>query len=113
VYREQLTALGLPESGPGAGQALGSSDIPHVSRVLPPIHPNFPIGDGLELHTRAFAEAAGGPAGLAGLLEAARALALTVQALAGDAGRRAAIEAEFQERRAALAARSGESRDSR
>jgi amidohydrolase len=113
VYRDQLAALGLAESGPGADQAIGSSDITHVSRVLPTIHPNFPIGDGLELHTRAFAAAAGGPAGLAGLLEAARALALTVYALAGDASLRAAIRAEFEERRAAIDARGGASRASR
>jgi amidohydrolase len=102
VYRAQLGALGLAESGPGPDQAIGSSDITHVSRVVPTIHPNFPIGDGLELHTRAFAEAAAGPAGMAGLLEAARALALTLHALARDPAMRAAVREEFDRRRAAL-----------
>ena len=44
---------------------------------LPTIHPNFPIGRDLQLHTRAFADAAASAAGEAGLAEAARALALT------------------------------------
>ena len=52
-----------------------------VSRVVPTIHPNFPIGAGLELHTREFAAATTSAQGEAGLLEAARALGLTVHAL--------------------------------
>lgn len=81
VYRRQLKRLKLPETPHAASEAIGSSDITHVSRVAPTIHPNFPIGERLELHTRAFADAAGSPAGEAGLLEAARALALTIHEL--------------------------------
>lgn len=99
VYRRQLEHLGLAESGPGPGEAIGSSDITHVSRVVPTIHPNFPIGDELEIHSRAFAEAAGGRGGEAGLLEAARALALTLRELARDGALRAAIADEFADRR--------------
>lgn len=80
-YRRQLERLGLTESGHAPDQAIGSSDITHVSRVVPTIHPNFPIGSDLQLHTRAFAEATTTPAGEAGLLEGARALALTLHEL--------------------------------
>jgi amidohydrolase len=97
-YRRQLDALGLAEYGPGPDAAIGSSDITHVSRVVPTIHPNFPIGEGLEIHSRPFAEAAASAAGLAGLIEAARALALTVHELAREPSLRAAIAAEFAER---------------
>jgi amidohydrolase len=100
VYRRQLERMGLAEDGPGPEQAIGSSDITHVSRVVPTIHPNFPIGAGLELHTREFAAAAASEAGLDGLLEGARALALAVHALARDPEARAAVAAEFSERRA-------------
>lgn len=82
LYRAQLERLGLGESAHAPGESIGSSDITHVSRVVPTIHPNFPIGDNLQLHTRAFAAATTRPQGEAGLLEAARALALTVQELA-------------------------------
>jgi amidohydrolase len=98
VYRRQLERLGLAESGPGPGDAIGSSDITHVSRVVPTIHPNFPIGDGVEIHSRSFAQAVASEAGERGLLEAARALALTVHDLARDASLCEAIKAEFIER---------------
>jgi amidohydrolase len=91
VYRTQLEFLGLPETPHAPDEAIGSSDITHVSRVVPTIHPNFPIGSDLELHTRAFAEATLGAAGQSGLLEAARALALTVHALVCDPAARAAV----------------------
>ncbi len=82
LYARQLAFLGLPESGHGPEEHIGSSDITHVSQVVPTIHPNFPIGRDLKLHTRAFADAARGPRAREGLAEAARALALTAQELA-------------------------------
>ena len=82
VYRRQLERLGLCETNHAPDQAIGSSDITHVSRALPTIHPNFPIGRKLQLHTREFAQATTSPEGEAGLLEAARALALTAWELA-------------------------------
>jgi amidohydrolase len=91
LYREQLAWLGLDETPHGPDQAIGSSDITHVSQVVPTIHPNFPIGRDLQLHTRAFADAAAGPAGEEGMVEAASALALTALALAADPERRRAV----------------------
>jgi amidohydrolase len=90
-YGRQLAALGLPESGEAPDASIGSSDITHVSRVVPTIHPNFPIGTDLKIHTRAFADATATPAGEAGMLEAARALALTVHELARADAVRAAV----------------------
>jgi amidohydrolase len=97
VYRRQLERLGLAESEHSPSEAIGSSDITHVSRVVPTIHPNFPIGRDLELHTRAFAEAAEGAAAEAGLLEAARALALTAAGLARCPELRAEVAAAHRE----------------
>jgi amidohydrolase len=94
TYRRQLGFLGLAETPHPADRCIGSSDISHVSRVVPTIHPNFPIGENLELHSRAFAEAAASPEGEKGLAEAARALALTVLELVLDPDLRAAVEAE-------------------
>jgi len=93
TYRRQLELLGLAETAHAPGEAIGSSDITHVSRVVPTIHPNFPIGTQLQLHTRAFAEATTRPQGEAGLLEAARALALTVLDLARSEATRQAVAA--------------------
>jgi amidohydrolase len=94
TYRRQLEFLGLPETPHPADRCIGSSDISHVSRVVPTIHPNFPIGSALQLHSREFAEAAASPEGERGLAEAARALALTVLELALDPDLRAEIAAE-------------------
>jgi len=94
TYRRQLEFLGLPETAHAPNEAIGSSDITHVSRVVPTIHPNFPIGTDLKLHTRAFAEAAASPGGEQGLLEGARALALTIAELARNPNIRSAVAAE-------------------
>ena len=91
VYRRQLERLGLCETNHAPDQAIGSSDITHVSRALPTIHPNFPIGRELQLHTREFAQATTSPEGEAGLLEAARALALTAWELARVSETREAV----------------------
>ena len=98
VYRRQLERLGLAESGPGPAtrSAPATSRMCHAwcRRSIP----NFPIGDGVEIHSRAFAQAVASEAGERGLLEAARALALTVHDLARDASLRATIASEFSER---------------
>jgi amidohydrolase len=91
LYRQQLERLELAETEDAPDAAIGSSDITHVSRVVPTIHPNFPIGSNLKLHTRAFAEATRSPQGEAGMLEAARALALTARALARSPEARQAV----------------------
>jgi amidohydrolase len=93
LYRDQLDLLGLPETDHAPDASIGSSDITHVSRVVPTIHPNFPIGENLQLHTRAFADATTRDRGAQGLLEGARALALTVLALARSESARAAVAA--------------------
>jgi amidohydrolase len=91
TYRRQLDCLGLPETAHAPNEAIGSSDITHVSRVVPTIHPNFPIGTDLKLHTRAFAQAAASPAGERGLLEGARAMALTIAELVRNPAIRGAV----------------------
>lgn len=96
AYRRQLEALALPETAHAPGEAIGSSDITHVSRVVPTIHPNFPIGTDLKLHTREFALATTRRSGEQGLLEAARALALTVHELARSEETRAAVSREAE-----------------
>jgi amidohydrolase len=93
AYRRNLEFLGLAETDHSPSQSIGSSDITHISRVVPTIHPNFPIGESLALHTRAFSEAAASKRGDEGLLEGARTLALTVVDLVNSAGLREEIVA--------------------
>lgn len=79
VYRRALKVLDLRESGAPTNRNRGSSDIGNVSQVVPTIQPNIPISDGerVEIHTRPFAEATCAPAGIAGMMEGIRAMALT------------------------------------
>lgn len=79
AYRRALHDLGLAESGAPTDRNRGSSDIGNVSQTVPTLQPNVPIASGarVEIHTRAFREATTSPAGIAGMMEGIRALALT------------------------------------
>lgn len=95
-YRKALSLLGLAESGAPPDRNRGSSDIGNVSQVVPTIQPNVPIssGDRIEIHTRAFERATTSPAGIAGMMEGIRAMALTAYDLFADPSlRRAAWSA--------------------
>ena len=94
-YRRQLERLGLAESPHAPDESIGSSDITHVSRVVPTIHPNFPIGRELQLHTREFAEAAASAAGEAGLPRRRARSRSACSSLARDPALRARVAQEF------------------
>jgi len=85
-YRRALSLLGLSESGASPNRNRGSSDIGNVSQAVPTIQPNVPISSGekVEIHTRTFAEATVSPAGVSGMMEGIRALALTAYDLFAD-----------------------------
>jgi amidohydrolase len=87
AYRRALSLLKLAESGAPTDRNRGSSDIGNVSQVVPALQPNIPItsrGERFEIHTRPFAEATTKPAGVAGMMEGIRALALTGHELFSD-----------------------------
>ena len=71
-----LTALG--EDVIPSGEGVGSLDMGNVSHVVPAIHTYIAIGPAnLVCHTREFAQAAGGPRAVRGLVVGAKALAAT------------------------------------
>jgi amidohydrolase len=83
AYRRALTHLGLEESGAPTNRNRGSSDIGNVSKVVPALQPNVPIsgGERVEIHTRAFADAASSATGADGMMEGIRAMALAAYEL--------------------------------
>jgi amidohydrolase len=76
AFADNLTFLGVRVDPPAKG--IGSSDMGNVGEVCPSIHPYVKISDeSASTHSSAFAEAAKSPAGKEGMLQAAKALAMT------------------------------------
>ncbi|MBI5886456.1 MAG: M20 family metallopeptidase [Deltaproteobacteria bacterium] len=78
VYRGALAELGLKEDPQPPEAHVGSSDIGNVSQVVPTIHPHIPIREGINIHTREFADATVAPDGHRALMEGVNGLGLTV-----------------------------------
>lgn len=77
-----FTELGRPAVPERAGDPpAGSTDMGNVSRRVPSIHPYIEVEPGLAIHTREFAEAAGGEQGDRAVLAGATLLATVVAAL--------------------------------
>lgn len=79
LFRANLETLGVRVEQTAEDQELGSTDVGNVSQVVPTIHPTIALTDRVDVvcHSVAFAEAAGGTAGDAAMLTAAKALAIT------------------------------------
>jgi metal-dependent amidase/aminoacylase/carboxypeptidase family protein len=75
---------------------MGSTDMGNVSHVIPALHPYLAIApDGTAGHTVEFRDASISPAGHAGLINAAKGMAMTAIDLLADAGLLAAAKVEF------------------
>jgi amidohydrolase len=95
LFAANMATVGLAE-GAAIPDRLGSSDIGNVSQVVPAIQPMIGIAPtGMAIHTRDFAAAAVQPLALAGLLAAAKTMALTTYDLLADPARVRAAKAEF------------------
>jgi amidohydrolase len=95
LFAANMTAVGLTE-GPAVLDRLGSSDVGNVSQVIPTIQPMIGIAPpGTAIHTREFADAAVTPLARAGLLAAAKTMALTTFDLLADPARVRAAKDEF------------------
>jgi len=77
VFSKNMEALGR-NLWPTIDRGLGSSDVGNVSVLVPTIHPMVAIAPlGVTLHSPEFAEAAASESGNRGLLDGAKALAMT------------------------------------
>jgi metal-dependent amidase/aminoacylase/carboxypeptidase family protein len=100
-----LSVLGLTVTPPEDKQRMGSTDMGNVSQVVPGLHPYMPIaGEGVAGHTEAFAEASKSPMAHEGLIQAAKALAMTAVDLLSDPALVEAAWAAFREQKAELEA---------
>ncbi len=79
LFSSNLQSLGRQvfECDPGLG--FGSTDMGNVSQVVPSIHPTIAIASPeVSIHTEEFTAAAASEAGHEGLIDAAKAMAMTV-----------------------------------
>ena len=101
LFDANLEALGLAVSLPGAKERMGSTDMGNVSQVVPGLHPYVPIApEGVSGHTAAFAEAAKSPAGYEGLIQAAKAMAMTAVDLLAVPGNMQEARSAFERQKA-------------
>ena len=98
VLARNMEALGRkvepfdPESG------FGSTDMGNVSQALPAIHPSVVIAPPeISIHSPEFASAAASEAGHRGLLDAAKAMAMTAADLIADPEILAEVKREFSQ----------------
>jgi amidohydrolase len=98
LYETHIRSLGEPLGPVSTAQGGGSTDFGNVSQVVPGLHGYFKVGDGEDLraHTTAFADATRSEAGLVGMVNAAKVLALTALDLVEDPGLLAAARREFE-----------------
>jgi len=79
LFRQNLESLGRKVEVFDPHLGMGSTDMGNVSQVVPSIHATIAIAPlGVLLHTPEFAAAAASQAGHEGLLDAAKAMAMTV-----------------------------------
>ena len=96
-----LTALGLTVTLPEVKQRMGSTDMGNVSQVVPGLHPYVPIAnEGVGGHTAEMATAAKSPEGHEGMIQAAKALAMTAVDLLADPAKVEAAWAAFRAQKA-------------
>ncbi|HXG35622.1 MAG TPA: M20 family metallopeptidase [Dehalococcoidia bacterium] len=78
AFAQNLETLGRSITEQESPRSMGSTDMGNVSAVLPAIHPSIAIAPShVPIHTEEFRELSASQAGHAGLIDAAKALAMT------------------------------------
>ncbi len=95
LFAANMKTVGLSE-GEAIPDRKGSSDIGNVSQVIPAIQPMVAIAPlGMAIHTREFADAAVKPMARAGMVAAAKTMAMTALDLLAEPAKVQAAKAEF------------------
>jgi amidohydrolase len=85
LFKQNLESLGRQVEAFDPRFGLGSTDMGNVSQVVPSIHPTIAIAPTeVLIHTPEFAAAAASQAGHEGLMDAAKAMAMTVVDILGQ-----------------------------
>ena len=98
LFRENMQTLGRRIKLSDPSKTFGSTDMGNVSQVVPSIHPHIAIApEEVIVHSPQFAQAAASAAGIKGLIDAAKALAMTVVDLVAEPKILGRVKREFQQ----------------
>ena len=96
LFTSNMQSLGRNISLTDPDEAFGSTDMGNVSQVTPGIHPFVAIAEKrITIHSTEFASAAASDRGMKGMLDAAKAMAMTVVDLLADSKIMAQVKEEF------------------
>ncbi|NQT31093.1 MAG: M20 family peptidase, partial [Deltaproteobacteria bacterium] len=96
LFKQNMQSLGrrMPLSDPD--RSFGSTDMGNISQIVPGIHPGVAIvSPGVVNHSPEFALAACSEAGIEGMLDAAKAMAMTIVDLIASPETLAQVKQEF------------------
>jgi metal-dependent amidase/aminoacylase/carboxypeptidase family protein len=95
AFRTNLSTLGRQTSD-RPSRAVGSTDMGNVSAIVPAIHPSIAVAPPeVSIHSREFAACAASEEGHRGLLDAAKAMAMTAIDVLTDPELRRRVQQEF------------------
>ena len=98
LFTQNMQFLGRKVEALDPSKAFGSTDMGNVSRLVPSIHPFVAIAPvEVVVHSPQFALAAASEAGIQGLLDAAKALAMTVVDLVANPEIVIKVKEEFEQ----------------
>ena len=98
LFAQNMQSLGRSVTLSDPGHAFGSTDMGNVSQLVPSIHPHVAIAEKETLtHSPEFALAAASDRGIKGMLDAAKALAMTVVDLVANPETLARVKEEFEQ----------------
>jgi amidohydrolase len=96
LFAENMKRLGRNTSIAEPERAFGSTDMGNVSQIVPGIHGIIAIADkNVTVHSPEFAKAAISERGVEGMMDAAKAMAMTVADILSDSNVQTEIKEEF------------------
>lgn len=97
LFAGNMMQLGRDTAITSGDKAFGSTDMGNVSQIVPSIHAMVAIAEpDILIHSPEFATAAASERGMQGMLDAAKAMAMTVAEVLADTGLQARITDEFR-----------------
>lgn len=96
LYIANMETLGHSVKLVNSDQSFGSTDMGNVSQLVPSIHPSVTIAPrGVSIHSPQFAEVASSETGIKGMIDAAKAISMTVVDLLSSPETISQIKKEF------------------